>query len=103
MGSLLRARSNKWDRSERDVEIKTVICVCVRPLFLPVPFWVGEIWAEYSACVSPYAVIWAGAMVVIEKGMGRENVLRREGLKGDFRRIKVTFGERNLQVQDSTS
>lgn len=29
MGSLLRAQCNKWDRSERDVEIKTVICgVC---------------------------------------------------------------------------
>lgn len=74
--------------------------VCVRPLFLPVPFWVGEIWAEYSACVSPYAVIWAGAMVVIEKGMGRENVLRREGLKGDFRGIKVTFWDEILPLSE---
>lgn len=48
MGSLLCVRCNKWDHSKRDMEIKIVIWVCVRPLFLPVPFWEGEIWAEYS-------------------------------------------------------
>lgn len=29
---------------------------------------------------------------MLEKGMGCENVLHREGIKGDFRGIKVTLG-----------